>query len=185
MSALRINSAEIELNVVQCDTDSHAIASSPGIKVLRRPPRDLGDYVQNLFVLCSATQLRLVADLVSAANRRHQLRALLVRQDADPSWLPQMLERANLHTLRNTLAHSSGDVPRRVMHASTRRAQHQLIAKATVAGDKLFVISCAPTTYEIAFDDIPALAAIPHAEREEFEVDEDGVSPLALDRHAH
>lgn len=59
-------------------------------------------------------------------------------------------------------------------YATRCLSQHDVIASATVAGDKLIVISCAPTTYEVAFDDVPALAVIPRQEREQFELDEDG-----------
>ena len=84
-----------------------------------------------------------IADFVSGVNRQHRLRALFVRQDADPTWLPQLLERARLRTLRNMLVHQDYSVASRVLAAWEHGAQDQLIANATVAQNKLFVMSCA------------------------------------------
>jgi hypothetical protein len=125
-------------------------------------------------VLVSALELPSVADFVSIANRRHQLRALFVRDVIDARWLPQLFERAGLRTLRNTLVHSDATVPRRVLAAWLHGAQGELIAEARVADDRLFVVSCALEPYEIEFAKMPSLRSIPEGERSAFEVDEDG-----------
>lgn len=52
--------------------------------------------------------------------------------------------------------------------------REQLIATATVASDRLFVTDCSVKTWEIPFDSLPALKAIPADKRAEFELDEDG-----------
>lgn len=125
-------------------------------------------------MLVSATELPDVSDFVSVANRRHQLRALLVRDDMTPSSIPQMFERAGLRIMRNTVVHSDPSIPRRVLTAWTQNAQDELIAKASVSEDRLFVLSCALEPYEVAFDSIAALKRIPTSDRAKFTVDEDG-----------
>jgi hypothetical protein len=106
--------------------------------------------------MVSATALLDVSEFVSIANRRHQLRALFVRDDMDARWLPQLFERAGLRTLRNTLVHSDLTVPRRVLTAWWHGAQSELIAEGNMADDRLFVISCALERYEIPFDKMVA-----------------------------
>ena len=71
----------------------------------------------NIFVIVPASELPHVAEFVSIANRRHQLRALLVRDDVQPSSIPQMFERAGLRMMRNTVVYSDSSVPRRVLSA--------------------------------------------------------------------
>jgi hypothetical protein len=97
-----------------------------------------------------------------------------VRDDVQPISMPQMFERAGLRLMRNTVVHSDPGVPRRVLTAWVQNAQDQLIAKASVSDDCLFVLSCALQPYEIAFDMMPALRLVPTAERANFTVDEDG-----------
>lgn len=143
-------------------------------RVLRQPDQESAGHARNVFVLVSATELPHVSDFVSAVNRRNQLRALMVRDDVEPSSIPQMFERAHLRMTRNTIVHSDDSVPRRVLTAWAHHAQDQLIAKASVSKDLLFVLSCALQPYEVAFDDMAALKCIPKTERERFIVDEDG-----------
>ena len=64
--------------------------------------------------------------------------------------------------------------PRRLLTAWAHNAQDQLIAKATVSEDRLFVLSCALKQYEVAFDEMAALKCIPKTERPKLVVDEDG-----------
>ena len=111
---------------------------------------------------------------MSSVNRRNQLRALFVHEDADAKWLPQMLDRANLRTLRNLVVHSDLDVPRRILNAWEHDAQEKLIARAMVSGDRLFVTSCVPETIELGFDDLASLKRIKVADRAAFEVAADG-----------
>ncbi len=140
------------------------------LRVVNRPRPDR---VRDLFVFCSAVQLPRVSDLVSRVNRRHQLRALFVRAE-NPDWLPQMLERANLRAIRHLVAHSSAEVPRRILNAWLNNAEDKLIARAMVVADRLFLTSCEQETLEIAFDRLPALRRIPVAERDAFEIAGDG-----------
>jgi hypothetical protein len=125
-------------------------------------------------VLCSALHLPEAAKFVSEMNREHRLQALFVRTDVDPAWLPQMLERAGLRSIRNMLAHSNSLVPHRVLSAWQYNAQSELIADAMVADDRLIVVSCEPKTYEIRFDQMPALKKIAPKQRCSFEIAEDG-----------
>jgi len=129
---------------------------------------------QHLFVLCSALHLPKAAKFVSEMNREHRLQALFVRTDVDPVLLPQMLERAGLRSFRNMLVHSDSLLPFRVLTAWLRNAQAELIAEATVAEDRLIVVSCEPKTYEVHFDQMPALRKIASHDRNHFEIAEDG-----------
>ncbi len=158
-------------NVFLCDDSSKAaIPRSPVFKLLNRPQ---ANRVRDLFVFCSAVQLPKVSSLVSIVNRRNQLRVLFVRGQ-DPAWLPQMLERANLRTIRNLVVHSGVETPRRILNAWKNDAQDKLVARAMVVKDRLFVTSCEPETLDIGFDELQALKCIPKTERTRFRVSEDG-----------
>jgi hypothetical protein len=169
------NTTRPELTLLAHDSRAEAlVCDMRSFRVLRRPNRQMAGRVRNVFVLVPATGLPDVSEFVSVANRRHQLRALLVRDDVQPSSIPQMFERAGLRMVRNTVVHSDPSLPRRVLTAWTHHAQDQLIAKASVSKDRLFVLSCALQPYEVGFDAMAALKRIPVAERANFSVDEDG-----------
>ena len=158
-------------NVFLCDDSSKAaIPRSPVFKLLNRPQ---ANRVRDLFVFCSAVQLPKVSSLVSTVNRRNQLRVLFVRGQ-DPAWLPQMLERANLRTIRNLIVHTDVGTPKRILNAWKNDAQDKLVARAMVVKDRLFVTSCEPKTLDIGFDELHALKCIPKTERTRFQVSEDG-----------
>ena len=53
-------------------------------------------------------------------------------------------------------------------------AQSELIATASVADDRLIVISCEPKTYEVGFNAMPALKKISRKHRRDFKIAEDG-----------
>ena len=159
--------------LVRCDDDEDGRVPL-GFPVLRSKSLQSARRYQHLFVLCSALHLPEAAKFVSEINREHRLQALFVRTDVDPVLLPQMLERAGLRFLRNVLVHSGSSVPRRVLGAWLHNAQAELIAYATVAKDRLIVISCEPKTYEVRFDQLPALKKIAPQDRRSFEIAEDG-----------
>ena len=170
-----LNSSAPEMTVlVHTPTSEAAVPEESGIRVVREPRARIAEHARNVFVLARATELSDVSEFVSIANRRHQLRALFVRDDVDARWLPQCFERAGLRTLRNTLVHSDLEVPKRVLTAWWHGAQDALIADASVAHVHLFVVSCALDHYHVAFDDVPALKDIPEDERKNFRIDEDG-----------
>ncbi len=170
-----INTATPDLTVLAHDRRTEAgVPDIKHFRVLRRPDRENAMNARNVFILVAATELGEISEFVSAVNRRHQLRALLVRDDVIPSSIPQMFERAGLRLMRNTIVHSDLSVPRRVLTAWVHNAQDQLIAKASVSEDRLFVVSCTLEPFEIAFDRMPALKRISQAERANFTVDEDG-----------
>ncbi|MBZ5536848.1 MAG: DUF2442 domain-containing protein [Acidobacteriia bacterium] len=172
---VELNSPEPEMTVLVHGTGSEELLpQEQGLHVVRRPQLQIAERALNLFVLVTATGLPDVSEFVSVANRRHQLRALFVRDDTNARWLPHWFERAGLRTLRNTLVHSDATVPRRVLTAWLHGAQNELIADANVADDRLFLISCALEHYEVPFDRVPAMKAIPPAQRSTFEMDEDG-----------
>jgi hypothetical protein len=72
------------------------------------------------------------------------------------------------------LVHSNSSVPNRVLAAWQHNAQAELIADATVADKWLIIVSCEPKTYEVSFDQMPALKKIAPRERRNFEIAEDG-----------
>lgn len=160
------------------------LARDPGCHGLLRPKsawRVLRDAdpagaagASHVFVLAVASELPQVAEFVRAANKRHHLRALLVHADVDPRWAVQMLDRANLRTLRNTLVHVGSDIPRRVLNAWRLGAQHDLIADVQVAGHTLMVQTCAMDRLEVPFRSLRALAAIPTPDRATVIVADDG-----------
>jgi hypothetical protein len=159
--------------LVRCDDDKNGRVPV-GFPVLRSKSLRAARRYQHLFVLCSALHLPEVAKFVSEMNREHRLRALFVRSDVDSAWLPRVLERAGLRSFRNMLVHSNSSVPNRVLAAWRHNAQAELIADATVADDWLIVVSCEPKTYEVRFDQMPALKKIAHQQRRNFEIAEDG-----------
>jgi hypothetical protein len=164
-----------DITILAPDISSRAaIPQGEGIRVLQVPHHGTAQRARNVFVLVLATELPHVAQFVSLANRRHQLRALFVRDDMNAYWIPQFFERAGLRTLRNTLVHSDHIVPSRVLRAWTHGAQEQLIADARVADDRLFVTSCALQQYEVPIDKIAALKSLPQSTRANFTIDDDG-----------
>jgi len=170
-----MNATAPELTLLAHDPRSEAVVSGIGrFHVLRRPSGRVAGRARNVFVIVPATGLPDVSEFASAANRRNRLRALLVRDDVKPSSIPQMFERAGLRTMRNTIVYSDPSIPRRVLAAWAHNAQDQLIARAGVSEDRLFVLSCALQPYEVAFDRMAALKRIPVTERATFTVDEDG-----------
>jgi Protein of unknown function (DUF2442) len=159
--------------LVLCDKEAEGGVPA-GFPVIRAKSLHSARKYRHLFVLCSDLHLPAVAKFVSDVNRMHKLQALFVRFNSDPTLLPQMLERANLRLVRNMLVHSDSAVPRRVLAAWQHHAQAELIATATVVGDRLLVVSCEPKTYEVRFDEVPALKNISPDQRRSFEIAEDG-----------
>lgn len=172
---VQLNSPAPEVTVLVYGAGSEELLPQEnGLHVVRRPQLRIAERALNVFVLVTAADLPDVSEFVSVANRRHQLRALFVREDTNARWLPHWFERAGLRTLRNTLVHSDATVPRRVLMAWLHGAQNELIADASVVGDRLFLVSCALERHEVPFDQVPALQFIPEAQRSSFELDVDG-----------
>jgi hypothetical protein len=167
--------AQPEMTVLAQGARSEAVVRGRRrFRILRHPDQRSAGEARNVFVLVAATELPLVAEFIATVNRRNQLRALVVREDVEPSSIPQMFERAHLRMLRNTIVHPDDTVPRRLLTAWAHNAQDDLIAKAAVSEERLFVLSCALRPYEVAFHDIAALKCIPKTERRRFVVSEDG-----------
>jgi hypothetical protein len=131
------------------------------------------DRIRRVVVITNALQLEEIAHFVHRANDRKRL-LLLVRQDDNQNWITQLLERADVRTLRNMLVHSGLVVPKRVLTAWESGAQEDLIADAAVIGDRLFVIDCALNRYEIQFEKMKALAQIPIKDRHKYTISEEG-----------
>ena len=168
-----------EMSVFSCNPNILAtflatFAQTEKVRLLKSlDARDLKK-IRNLFVLCPATELPKVAQVASAANRLHRLRALFVEQDVEASLLPVMLHRAHLRTTRNLVVHSGSELPRRVLRAYQMGAQEQLIAHAHVLPDMLFVLTCALQWLEMPFGAMATLADLTDAERKDFTIAEDG-----------
>ena len=164
-----------ELTVLAHGPRSEAVVRDrKRFRLLRQPDQRSADHARNVFVLVAATELPHLAAFISTVNRRNQLRALVVREDVEPSSIPQMFDRAHLRMLRNTIIHSGDAVPRRLLTAWAHNAQDELIAKATVSEDRLFLLSCALRQYEVAFSEMAALKCIPKTERPNFVIAQDG-----------
>ena len=59
------------------------------------------------------------------------------------------------------------------MTAWQNGAQEQLIADAAVYDEKMLVVNCALQRFEVAFDQIQALARLPKPERPQFMIADD------------
>jgi hypothetical protein len=127
-----------------------------------------------VFVLASATALPRVAECVSRASHLHRLGGLLVLNDMGREWVNQIFNRAGLRRITQSVVHRDPAVFARILNAAALGAQRSTIADATVAGDTLFVLGCDFRLHEMSFGAYPALAAIPAAERGDFEVQLDG-----------
>lgn len=129
---------------------------------------------RSLFVMCAASHLQDVAAVVSAANKRHHLRLLLVFSDTDATWLPQILDRADLRAIRNMVVHNDVGLGSRILRAWENDAQDALVARAVALEDDLLVITCAGERLEIPFDQVPALRRLSKEERPRLLVSPDG-----------
>lgn len=130
---------------------------------------------RKLFVITPASRLGDLAPCISEASRHNRLQALLVRTDVDAEWVPFMLRRAGLRTLRNLLVHSDAGLPGRMLRAWALGVQRDAIAAATTWENRLLVVTCAFEEFEIGFETYPALRRIAPGERARFQVEEDGM----------
>jgi hypothetical protein len=163
------------LAVLLCDRESApAVRSNDSLRVLRQPDPRAWQQAKHLFVVCSATGLPAVADLATAANRTHRLRALFVRENVEPEFLGSMLDRANLRLFRNLVVHHGSGVTTRVLRAWQAGAQDALIAEASLSEGRLFLLSCALERLELQIRDVPALARVADEDLTDFKLAEDG-----------
>ena len=129
---------------------------------------------RDIFVLSSISGLAAVSKFVRVANQRHRLRTLFVRENDDAQFLPQMLCEAKLKMSRQILVHSNKDVPKRVLMAWSLGCPDQLIATARVIDNALFVMACDHALLKIGFEELPALARVPIAQRALFFISSEG-----------
>lgn len=140
---------------------------------------------RKLFVITPASRLGDFAACISEASRHNRLQALLVRTDVEPEWVPTMMRRAGLRTLRNLLVHSDAGLPARMVRAWAMGVQRDSIAAATTWDDRLLVVTCAFDEFEIGFGAYPALRGIPAGQRARFEVEDDGMFLHWPGEHVH
>jgi hypothetical protein len=124
--------------------------------------------------MCDELRLQEVASVVSAANKRHHLRLLLVFSKTDATWLPQILDRADLRAIRNMVVHADPGLGSRILRAWERNAQDHLVGRAVALGDTLLVVTCTGERLEMPFEGMPALRRIPPEERGSLVVSPDG-----------
>jgi hypothetical protein len=160
--------------LVQDPNCGAALRSSRALKVLRRPDMAVAERAVNIIVIVAASALPEVGPFVREANKRHHLKALLVHADLDERWIGQLLDRAQVRTLRNLLVHRGNEQPGRILGAWRTGAQDKLIADAVALPDRLLVISCALERMEVPFNRVRSLDEMAPKERLEFEIDVDG-----------
>lgn len=130
-----------------------------------------------LFIIASASILPEISDTIKSVNQTGKLRIIFVHSNMPQIWLSQYFSRAGLRLSKNMLVLPSNDLntPRLVMQAWKWGSQNDLIASAcAVDNRKLLVINCALDTFEVSFDDLPALKGVPKSERSAFVLDSDG-----------
>ncbi len=129
----------------------------------------------NIFVFAEAKMLPEVSDFIKQANSAHNLKALFLHEDKENwNWIPQMLDRANLRTLRNLIVHSDFTITSRILKAWVDGAQQELIASARVIDGSLLIRNCALQEIEVPAKDIPALKALTESQLQHFTVSESG-----------
>jgi hypothetical protein len=99
---------------------------------------------------------------------------LFVRDDVNSHLLPQILQRANLRTVRKLVVHSDPEVPARVLRAFCKGAENNLIADARLIDNRLFLISCSGEASELPMDQHQGLRKIPKPDRGGFVIAPDG-----------
>jgi hypothetical protein len=150
------------------------LRSSGNCAILREPDIQVAEHALNIIVLVAASALSEVAEFVQTANRRHQLKALLVHADIGERWIGTLLDRAQLRTLSMLLVHQGAEHGRRIVEAWRAGAQHQLIADAVALPDGLLVIGCDLKRLEVPFSGLPVLKKLNSVQRAALEVDPDG-----------
>lgn len=150
------------------------LRSSRTVDVFKRATPEAAANKRKVIVLVAASQLGEVAEFVRAASKRHRLQALLVHEDVDSRWLGQLLDRADLRTLRNLLVHRGGGQPQRILNAWRIGAQDDLIADAVRMKDGLLVLSCAMKRIEVPWSALQTVSNVPTDEWGELQVAEDG-----------
>lgn len=151
-----------------------AVPKSANIRVLKQSQEADIENAKHLFVLSSDVGLGAASAVIRKANNQHRLRALMINSEVDSTWLPQFMNRADVHTLRNTIVHRGAQVPLRVLRAWAEGSQDIVIASATVDDGLLLVQDCAANIHEFPFAANRALAELSSDQRRSFEIDPDG-----------
>src|SRR3990167_6543637 len=107
-----------EIAVLLADKDARsAIPRTHNVKSFVDTRNAHLEHARNIFVVATGMLLPDVAEFVKYANGLKRLRAVLVRQDTYQSWITQLLDIADMRSLRNLLVHSNNDVVSRVLTA--------------------------------------------------------------------
>ncbi len=165
----------MEVMLVSKERDLYsALRGNEFVHWAQKPNLDIVDNYRKIFVHSPATKLPEYTDFLHAAVKRRNLCALFIYEDIENDWLPQMLARAKIRTLKHIFVHKELDIPRRIISAWTSDIQKETIADATVFDDRLMVLACDLMEYEISFDSIAALKNLPPEERSNFIISSDG-----------
>ena len=151
-----------------------SLRSSSKFRVLRRPSMSVAGEALNIIVVVVASALPEVGAFVREANKHHHLKVLLVHADLDERWIGQLLDRAQVRTLKNLLVHKGRELPGRILEAWRAGIQDRLIADAVALTDRLLVISCGLERIEVPFSRLGRLERMPTEERAGFQIDPDG-----------
>ncbi len=152
-----------------------AIPKSRHIHVFSKIEDKRLEYAHDIFVVTTGLELSHVAEFIRSAHKRKRVRGLLIRQETGQNWIPLLLERAGLRSIKGLLVYSNNDVLKRVLAAWGKyHAQDNLIADAAVVGELLFVRDCAFNHYEVGFKQIKAFSKVPAKDRGNFVISEEG-----------
>lgn len=165
-----------EMTVLLMDARSEdSVPKSKSIRILHRPDLAAAESATNVFVLAAPEHLPAVRKFVQAADRKHNLRALLIRQDNNQAWLPRIMSFEKIRNAKVTNPFTDQSSPKRILKAWLDGVQEDLIADAIVHGEYLFIINCSLQLYRILFT-ISPLDSIPVGQRACFKIDPDGYS---------
>ncbi len=162
------------ISVLNHDAACTWLRPSDKMRVFKGPTSSAAAGTPHVFVLVAASRLHEVSAFVRAANKAHRLEALLVHEDVDSRWLGQILDRAELRTVRNLLAHREDAQPRRILNAWRIGAKDELIADAVAMRDGLLVLNCAMRRIEVPWAALQHLSRVATEDWGELVVADDG-----------
>jgi len=129
-------------------------------------------HAKNLIVVCAASELHNVADVVHLANHDKKLRALLVRNDVEEGWMTTCFSEAGIRGLRNVLVHGAGSgTARRLLFAWRTGTPDRLIESVALRDGWFYVRDCTLEVLKFPISAVPELAAMAPEHRARFTVD--------------
>ncbi len=108
-----------------------------------------------LFVFSTVNTVREISQALSRLNHAHHLRGLFLKEDVESTWIPQVLEQANLRILKNLIIYTTPELPKRILEAWNCGAQRELIARASIVDKVLRVQSCEFEIFDLPLQRLP------------------------------